>query len=357
MAARLCRSPGLLFCWEGGDLVCVNAALGRQYRCSPEIFRLLEAAAAPMSVEELVNQVALPPSLIDHLVRLEMLLPEEEASSLADSMEFWTLPELATYRLGGLGAHRTDPFASAMPSDRLELVGRTIPLVPAPRASDLNFADVLVARRSSRQFALAPILMEELASLLIGAEGVQHEGSSPGTSFRPTPSGGARHPLEIFVLPLRVEGLAAYVHHFNPHGRYLVELADREVADSWLAQSLLNEAADGDGATSPAAVLVLMAAFARTQWKYERCGLAMTYRDTGALMQTLYLLTTALGLCGYAMGGGPQERVLGREQEDPLTLGYVGAFLVGHPAAKRKEPTDVTSLSDTSASLAKSRRR
>jgi len=64
-------------------------------------------------------------------------------------------------------------------------------------------------------------------------------------------------------------------------------------------------------------------------WKYENIGLAAVYKDTGALLQTLYLQATAMGLAGYAVGGGPESAITAGLGLDPSMDGYVGSFLVG----------------------------
>jgi SagB-type dehydrogenase family enzyme len=326
----------LIFYWKKRQMLCVDSAAGREYQLTGELLGLLEAAERPMPIDELAKCANVPSSLISHLVTLGILLPQHEAEDLERKLALWSLPELATYRLADTGSRRANPFVVAMPSDRISHTGRRIRLTSLDSGASLAFADVLRARRSRRVFNDIVMPLEDLASLLIAAGRVQSEGAVPGTSFRPSPSGGARHPLEMYVLPLRVQGLRECVHHFSPYDGALVEQRERQTSKTWLAQALEREAVAGEGRTSiPAAAILLLAAFQRTQWKYES-SLAMVYRDTGALMQTLYLQSTAMGLAGYVVGGGPQSHVLGDEQDDPLALGYVGSFLVGHPAESER---------------------
>jgi SagB-type dehydrogenase family enzyme len=114
------------------------------------------------------------------------------------------------------------------------------------------------------------------------------------------------------VLPLRVDGLRRkVVYHFD----------DPDAANN-----------------APAAMLLLTSCFGRTLWKYEYLGLTTVYKDVGCLTQTLYLQSTALGLAGYAVGGGP-ERVIARGLGvDCTEESYVGAFFVGHPEESRPPP-------------------
>jgi SagB-type dehydrogenase family enzyme len=136
--------------------------------------------------------------------------------------------------------------------------------------------------------------------------------------------------LELYVVPVRVEGLDGLAHHFRPVDRSLVRLADTGGLSGWVrrgAERLPSEPGHGD--FPPAAVILIIACFARTLWKYENIGLAAVYKDTGALLQTLYLQATAMGLAGYAVGGGPESAISAGLGLDPVMDGYVGSFLVG----------------------------
>jgi SagB-type dehydrogenase family enzyme len=47
---------------------------------------------------------------------------------------------------------------------------------------------------------------------------------------------------------------------------------------------------------SPPVLIVLAARFARMTWKYEGIGYANLLKDAGGLLQTRYLVATAMGL-------------------------------------------------------------
>jgi SagB-type dehydrogenase family enzyme len=329
---RLTRSPSLLVRWAGENIVCIDALNGCEYELSAGMLQLLDLACPPKTRGELARQAGVPTGLVDELARLGLLLPDRDARSLGESMSFWTLPELAAFSLSAHGGRRKHPFEQHMPSDRCDYPGRQIPLTPLARASHKSFADVLSGRRSTRVFSSAHLRLADVAALLMGSALVQMQSDTPGKSFRPYPSAGGRHPLELYLLPVRMEELRECTYYFDPYNGCLVELADTIAADSGLVGVLETAPARGEATSEPGAILAIMAAFPRTQWLYSRSALAMVYRDTGALMQTLHLQATALGLAGYALSGGPQEMVLGGARTDPLRFGYTGAFLVGYPA-------------------------
>jgi SagB-type dehydrogenase family enzyme len=60
-------------------------------------------------------------------------------------------------------------------------------------------------------------------------------------------------------------------------------------------------------AENPPVLIVLAARFARILWKYEGIGYANLLKDAGGLLQTMYLVATAMGLAPCAIGGGDAE--------------------------------------------------
>ncbi|MGH9793392.1 MAG: SagB family peptide dehydrogenase, partial [Candidatus Acidiferrales bacterium] len=129
-------------------------------------------------------------------------------------------------------------------------------------------------------------------------------------ALKTSPSGGARHPIELYVLALRVAGLPRGIYHYAADRHRLERLrrgaSSREMV-RWLA---------GQHWFSGAAALVLMTAvMPRVQWKYQ---FARAYRivlaDAGHLCQTFYLVATWLGLAPFAtmaLADSRIERALG----------------------------------------------
>jgi len=77
---------------------------------------------------------------------------------------------------------------------------------------------------------------------------------------------------------------------------------------------------------TPAATFVFIATPARTACKYDDLALTTLMKDAGCLLQQFYLLTTALGLAGCAVGGGSPdtvERSLALEAGEYFVGGYV----------------------------------
>ncbi|MGH9790970.1 MAG: SagB/ThcOx family dehydrogenase, partial [Candidatus Acidiferrales bacterium] len=130
-----------------------------------------------------------------------------------------------------------------------------IALPAALRAGE--FPSVLLARRTWRRFSKQAVTMEQLGTLLGLTGGVQQWLDVPPLgrlALKTSPSGGARHPVELYVLALRVAGLPRGIYHYAADRHRLERLrhgASEREAVRWLA---------GQHWFGGAAALVLMTA-------------------------------------------------------------------------------------------------
>jgi SagB-type dehydrogenase family enzyme len=144
----------------------------------------------------------------------------------------------------------------------------------------------------------------ELGDLLYRAARVRaliaaSEDTEPILSDRPYPAGGARYELELYVTVDHCAGLAMGVYHYEPLGHQLEPID----ADAVATSELLRTARLAAGMDRPPAVLITMTArFRRVSWKYEGLPYALVLMDAGALIQTLYLVCTAMRLAPCAIG-------------------------------------------------------
>ena len=86
---------------------------------------------------------------------------------------------------------------------------KKVPL-PARTFLDSEFVRVLIARKTHRRFSKQKLPLETVSQLLYLVWGVTGYRYSPrfGKLFHKTsPSGGARHPGEVYLMALRVKGL------------------------------------------------------------------------------------------------------------------------------------------------------
>ncbi len=176
-----------------------------------------------------------------------------------------------------------------------------------------EFPRVLLARRTWRQFHRRNVSLRTLGELLWLSGRTHRWLRVPGIgrfAFKTSPSGGALHPMEIYVLALRIEGLAPGIYHYAAD-RHRLELMKRNVTSRHVTRYLPGQPWYKDAA----AVFLMTARFPRPQWKYTfaRCYRAVLL-DAGHLGQTFLLAATWLGLapfCTMALADSVLERDLG----------------------------------------------
>ncbi len=239
-----------------------------------------------------------------------------------------------------------DVHARIEPEDSLRTLqrrARTTPMPPVtkryPKAPqfplpppdyDDEFAKVLLARRTWRQFSRGEVSLEQMGSLLGLTFGVQGWLRVPAVgklALKTSASGGARHPIEAYVLVLRVGGLRPGLYHYAADTHRL-EMLRRGARRAEAIRFLNGQWWFGDAAV----VVLLTAVFARTQWKYPA---PRAYRivlaDAGHICQTFCLVATRLGLapfCTMALADSRIEAALGI---DGVNESIVYAAGVGMP--------------------------
>ena len=128
-----------------------------------------------------------------------------------------------------------------------------------------------------------------------------------------------------------MSGLAAGAYAYDALAHRLIQVRERDAHQCRLVASM-HDATGNALNRDPSAVLLITAVFERIMAKYTRLGLSLIYKDVGALMQTLYLVGTALGLAPCAIGGGDEaanSRWLGL---NPLHESQVGWLPASAPA-------------------------
>jgi SagB-type dehydrogenase family enzyme len=203
-----------------------------------------------------------------------------------------------------------------------------INLPPAQTDLPAKLTDVLYARRTQRHFNGKAITLDELATLLKITWGISK--SRPSRTFgriwlKTSPSGGARHPIEVYVAVHNVRGLKQGLYHYSPdrHRLHVIRLGKvKQQAEDYCAHQWWTRDA--------AALFFMTAMFERTMWLYDSSrSLRNIYMEAGHLCQTFCLTATALNLapfCTSALADSMIERDLGLDgiRESVLYLAAAG---------------------------------
>jgi SagB-type dehydrogenase family enzyme len=348
------RSPFLVSYWNDNGLVFENYATGKGATAAPIATEVLNFFSRWLPAEAVFRHLPQysPSSLraaINQLLRHSLLQrSDRKLQPLERAMPAWKdwNPAAGFFHFTG----RDLPFEADLVSIGRYMEGLThekpmpVPVKHYPRATQTllpppqvegEFTRVLTARRTWRRFAVGKLALADLATLLGLTWGVREWVAVPPLgrfAVKTSPSGGALHPIEAYVVARDVQGIAPGVYHYDAT-RHRLELLRRgmtrdRMSDYVIGQKWFSEAA---------AFVFMTAVFTRTQWKYRY---PRAYRvvlaEAGHLCQTFCLLATWLGLapfCTMAMADSKIDRDLGI---DGVTEGVLYVAGVG----KRPEGVD-----------------
>lgn len=245
----------------------------------------------------------------------------------ADAACRMSLVERATLKLAQIGRATLHPSNSPPPRFARAVETVAVQSLPDPvMPPGVLLWDTLLARASYRDGPLRTISGGCLSALLrytLRTDAIADREFGE-LSYRPVASGGARHPIDLYVVPLRVSEVSPAVYQYDPIEHRLNRLRDRT---AHVAEQLTKFALAGTGAIPsplPAVSLFLTAFPARTACKYRDNVLSLIFQDAGCVIQQLYIVVQGLGLRGCAIGLTDPDAV-----EAALALQDGEAYVVG----------------------------
>jgi SagB-type dehydrogenase family enzyme len=305
--------------WDNGELRIVNYLTRGTFAANPVLLEVLRFFFAPKTIRDAMLEFdAYSPESVGEvvleLIKAELLLecdsPEAARDDLLDSSwkpwlpmgGYHFLTKDAPYLKGGEGSIRqklrTIPRTPQPPQFKKIKDAERIAL-PRPDSKRDTFFKTLHARRTWRTFSPAPASLASISKLLQTTWGVQgfieskYFDSAP---LKTSPSGGARHPIEVYLMALRVKGLEPGLYHYDARGHAL-----ERISSGATPQKARAYCADQPYTARAAALFIMTAIFARTMWRY---GHARAYRvvllDAGHLGQTFCLTATRMGLAPFS---------------------------------------------------------
>ena len=348
------RSPFLVSYWNESELIFENYATGEGAMAAPIATEVLNFFSRWLPAGALFRRLPQysPSSLraaINELARHSLLQrSDRKPQAFERAMVAWKdwnpaagffhftgrdLPfEADLVRMGRYMKGLTQEKAMPVPEKHYPRAAQTI--LPPPRV-DGEFTRVLTTRRTWRRFAPGKLALADFATLLGLTWGVREWVAVPPLgrfAVKTSPSGGALHPIEAYVVARDVEGISPGIYHYDAT-RHRLELLRRDATRKQMSDYVI-----GQRWFSEAAAFVFMTGvFTRTQWKYRY---PRAYRvvlaEAGHLCQTFCLVATWLGLapfCTMAMADSKIDRDLGI---DGVTEGVLYVAGVG----KRPEGVD-----------------
>lgn len=321
------RSKCLIALWEGNEFILENYLTGKRTFISPIITQLLHSLENFRSESELLKPggISGTPQLIEQLIDQDLLVvrgsaTDQKETLLENSWEWGHSARYFHYATNSLD------FECDPETQRRELLARlpispppspykdlplTYPRIPlARRFEDRNSElwNTLRTRRTNRSFAEAPIGNDDFSDILLwtwGQTATFDNGEMGSYVLKTSPSGGARHPIEVYPIVLAVEGIASGIYHYSVRNHCLTMIRSGDfrelVVELCSGQAWLKDAA---------AVFFMTAVLERSMWKYRH---AHTYRvvhlDAGHLGQTFHLVCTCLGLATFTTAATRNEQI------------------------------------------------
>ena len=174
--------------------------------------------------------------------------------------------------------------------------------LPKPLPISTSLQDVLCERKSTREYSKKHLTLEQVSSLLFWSAGLLKNNDVKHVSERPHPSGGAKYPLELYILILNVDGLKRGVYHYNIGSNTLEHLYMVDI------KTTLNCFEECDSFSLKSGIVILFSFIkTRNMEKYGALAYKLSFLEGGCVAQNMYLLSTALGLgcCGMGMSAAP----------------------------------------------------
>ncbi|OGZ27983.1 MAG: hypothetical protein A2427_01445 [Candidatus Nealsonbacteria bacterium RIFOXYC1_FULL_40_7] len=189
-----------------------------------------------------------------------------------------------------------------------------------------SFDEVLNKRKSRRDFKDKLLLTRDLSTLLYYSGGVKSmTNDNWDTSRRFYPSGGARYPLEIYIVLFNKTELEKGIYHYNVRhhsleilkkGNYLSEL-QKGLDPPWLKDANM--------------AILVTSVFGRNQVKYGDRGYRLILAESGHLAQNIYLVSEALHLGCCGLGGYIDYAINELLDIDGVNESVIYALVVGSP--------------------------
>jgi SagB-type dehydrogenase family enzyme len=340
--------------WANGDLRIVNHLTRGTFSANPVVLEVLRFFSQPRTIRDAMLEfdAYTPQSVGEAILKLidaGLLLgcdsPEWTRDDLlASSWQAW-LPEGAYHFL----TKDAPFFASDL---TLEQKLQALPTTPQPdqfkktegtesislpsheKETD-TFFQTLYARRTRREFSDASVSLDGVSKLLQTTWGVQayidtdHFGPLP---LKTSPSGGARHPIEVYLMALKVKGLDPGIYHYHARDHALAQISSGATP-----QMARDYCADQTYVARSAALFIMTGVFARAMWKYRH---PRAYRvvllDAGHLGQTFCLTATRMGLAPFSTAALQDTLIEEDLGIDGITESVLYVTGVGMPAGESK---------------------
>ena len=314
------RSSHIVCFWESGQFVFYNYATGQRSGASSvgcgvlEFFsdwQTIEALAASRPDVDSATWQQFVDALVDATLLKRSDIVESDAERHMSLLDRWN-PEAGFFHMRtkdvvfipqvqAYSAAREQARVWPMPRPVKRYTNVQTVLLPVPTATS-EIERTLMARRTSRQFGADAIELPTLSRILAFAAGVQEWISIDGqgeVALKTAPSGGARHPVEVYIVAWNVDGLAPGLYHYASD-EHVLEFLRGDIGSKDIPRYFPHS----EWYAGCGAVFLFTAVYERDLWRY---GYSRAYRaplvEVGHVAQSVCLLATECGLATFVLMG------------------------------------------------------
>jgi len=201
------------------------------------------------------------------------------------------------YRKTRLELIRDNPPEGEPPITHIRVFYKEYPRLPAvkllKREEESEFETLLEMRESRRFFSQEPISFEDLSKVLRSCRIVDVKRSPERRTY---PSGGARFPVEMYVLAHNVRGLEEGAYHYNLPKETLELLVKKNLKP--LSRVVISPYLE-----NPAVTLVFTSVLSRSEVKYGVRAYPYSLIEAGHMGQNIHLACAEIGIGSCSVSG------------------------------------------------------
>ena len=326
---RLVRSPNIVAYWRANRFCLEEFVRRSRITALPLVVELLAEFGRPRSSRSAaLSFLAYTPASVEReirrLAKLGFLVPAADRTARRDVAAEWrgSFPAAHFHFASRDVSYITDPakltrhFRHRLAEEPQPPLYKSYPGRPRLHLPDrpstengTSLKSALERRRTVREFSRRKLVpLRDFSSVMRwtwGQTGWADAGMFGRLLLKTSPSAGARHPIECYVLAWGVEGLPAGLYHYNVREDCLERLRRGDLRDE-----AVRLAAGQRWIRQAAFLCVMTVVAARLFWKYASDdSYRLFFLDAGHLAQTFALLATARGLGAFTTASMKESRI------------------------------------------------
>lgn len=201
-----------------------------------------------------------------------------------------------------------------------------IPLPKGMVSTTKSFAEVVLGRRTNRQYTDTSLTPVELGTWLYWSMASRSGETATDTGFL-FPSGGSLFPLELYLVLHNVDGFEPGIYHYNPRKHAVARISSRTLTSDEFHHVFRSY---GENASRAPVVVCMTMVKERAIQKYGALSYLISLVEAGHRGHALYLSASACGLACSAYITPEYDALNTLLGVDGVNEHYMYAVAAGH---------------------------